>query len=222
MTEPKTPGSTSLRDRVRRGVPPVSASGPVPGRPRVVAAAVERSRRPGVIRKLNRVVENGGTALMITADGCERPEELHPAVQVLDLQAGERRLGVNALLTRNPARLVHRARGRVVAGPSPTWALVSASKPYRMIRPWVLWRVLRRRLDLLHVADVDHVIIVHQNSWPIAWQLHRLNPAISVSYEVPEAVWARAGRTPPAHEVDDPVPARAPTATPVPTATPTP
>jgi hypothetical protein len=172
----------------------------------VVAAAVERSRRRGVIRKLNRVAENGGTALMITADGGERPEELHPAVQVLDLQAGERRLGLNALVTRDPARLLHRARGREVTGPSPAWAHLSAWKPYRMIRPWLLWRVLRRRLDLLRVDDVDHVIIVHQNSWPIAWQLHRLNPAISVSYEVPDAVWVASGRTPPVHEADDPTP----------------
>ena len=198
MAEPKT---TSVRERA------AAVPQPVPGRPRVIAAAVERSRRRGVIRKLNRVVENGGTALMITADGCERPEELHPAVQVLDLQAGERRLGINALLTRDPARLVQRARGRAApAGPSPTWAFVSSSKPYRMIRPWVLWRVLRRRLEQLHVEDVDHVIIVHQNSWPIAWQLHRLNPAISISYEVPDAVWVTADRTPPAHEADDPTP----------------
>ena len=197
MAEPKT---TSVRERA------AAVPQPVPGRPRVIAAAVERSRRRGVIRKLNRVVENGGTALMITADGCERPEELHPAVQVLDLQAGERRLGINAVLTRDPARLVQRARGREIAGPSPTWAFVSSSKPYRMIRPWVLWRVLRRRLEQLHVEDVDHVIIVHQNSWPIAWQLHRLNPAISISYEVPDAVWVTADRTPPAHEADDPTP----------------
>jgi len=106
VAEPKT---TSVRERA------AAVPQPVPGRPRVIAAAVERSRRRGVIRKLNRVVENGGTALMITADGCERPEELHPAVQVLDLQAGERRLGINALLTRDPAR----GGGRAPPGPPP-------------------------------------------------------------------------------------------------------
>jgi hypothetical protein len=188
------------------GPPPEAGVPSVGGRPRVIAAAVERSRRHGVIRKLNRVVENGGTALMITADGSERPEELHPAVQVLDLRAGERRLGLNALITRDPARLVRRARGRAISGPSPAWAWLSASKPYRMIRPWLLWRVLRRRLEVLRVAEVDHVIIVHQNSWPIAWQLHKLNPAISISYEVPDSAWTANGRTPPSHEPDDPTP----------------
>jgi len=102
--------------------------------------------------------------------------------------------------------LLHRARGLEVNGPAPVWARLSASKPYRMVRPWLLWRVLRRRLDQLHVGDIDHVIIVHQNSWPIAWQLHRLNPAISVSYEVPEAVWTRAGRAAPPREAEDPTP----------------
>jgi hypothetical protein len=177
---------------------------PRPGRPRVVAAAVEPARRRGVIRKLNRVAENGGTAVLVTADGGERAAELHPAVQVLDLQAGERNLGVNAAITRDPARLVHRARGHEVSGPSPAWATLSASKPYRMVRPWVLWRVLRRRLEVLRVDEIDHVIIVHQNSWPIAWQLHKLNPAISISYEVPDAVWTNAGRPVPPPEVEDP------------------
>jgi hypothetical protein len=169
------------------------------GHPRVLAAAVEPIRRDAVIQKLNQVVEHGGSAVLITADGRERPAGLADAVQVLDLLAGERRLGLNALLTRDLRRVVARARGRSISGPSPAWAVVSRSKPYRAIRPWLLWRVLRRRLELLRVGDVDHVILVHQNSWPIAWQLHRLNPAISIAYEVPDVVWERAGRpVPPA------------------------
>jgi hypothetical protein len=170
---------------------------PTKGRPRVVAAAVERSRRSGVVRKLNWVVENGGEALMITAEGRDRPGELDPRVQVLDLTADERRLGLNKIVTRDPARLVRRARGLEVSGPSPVWARLSVSKPYRMIRPWLLWRALRKRLDVVRVEDVDHVIIVHPNSWPIAWQLNRLNPAVSISYEVPPDVWGRAGRAVP-------------------------
>jgi hypothetical protein len=172
---------------------------PVPGRPRVVAAAVERTRRGRVIRELNHVVEHGGTAVMITSEGRNRPEnrpeKLHPDVQLIDLATGERRLGLNALLTRDPRRVVRRLLGGATSsGPSPAWAVVSQSKPYRMLRPWLLWRVLRRRLDDLRVDDIDHVIIVHQNSWPIAWQLHRRNPRISISWDVPGVVWTNAGR----------------------------
>jgi hypothetical protein len=166
---------------------------PLPGRPRVVAAAVGPARRRGVIAKLNRVVAGGGTALLITAEGFERPPELDDAVESLDLAGAERALGLNRLLTRDPVRLLHRAQGKQVEGPSWVWAKVSDSKPYRLLRPWLLWRVLRRTLEPVRVDELDHVIIMHQNSWPIAWQLHRLNPRVSISYEVPGEVFERYG-----------------------------
>ncbi|MDQ1289001.1 MAG: hypothetical protein QG622_2567 [Actinomycetota bacterium] len=164
------------------------------GRPRIVAAAVESARRTATIRTLNQVVAAGGSALLVTADSLERPEDLAPEVEMLDLSATERRLGLNRLLTRDPARLLARFRGTRISGPSPAWVVVRRSKPYRMIRPWLLWRALRRHLAEVRIGDVDHVIIVHQNSWPIAWQLHRRNPAVSIAYEVPAEVWERAGR----------------------------
>jgi hypothetical protein len=181
-------------------VPPRSAR---PRRPRVVAAAVEPVRRAAVVEKLNQVVAAGGSALIITADGGADLADLAPDVETLDLTSGERKLGVNRLLVANPVRLVGRLTGRSLpSGVSPLWARLTASKPYRLARPWLLWRVLRRRLAQVRVGDVDHVIIVHPNSWPIAWQLHRRNPAVTISYEVPDEVWQRAGR---------PVPGREPT-----------
>jgi len=166
----------------------------VPGRPRVVAAATEPARREGTIAKLNQVVAAGGSALLITADGGERAPELADGVETLDLQAAERALGLNKVITRDPVRLVRRAQGKPVQGPSWAWARLSASKPYRMVRPWLLWRSLRHRLSVVRVDDVDHVLIVHQNSWPIAWQLHRLNPRVTISYEVPDELFLRYGR----------------------------
>lgn len=159
------------------------------GRPRVVAAAVEPARRSAVIAALNQVVAAGGSALLVTADGRARPPGLAPEVETLDLAAGERQLGLNRLLVRDLARLLDRLAGRPVrGGVAPAWGWVRASKPYRMLRPWLLWRVLRRRLAEVRVGDVDHVIIVHQNSWPIAWQLHHRNPAITIAYELPESL----------------------------------
>ena len=176
--------------------PPVRTAPPArTGRPRVVAAAVEPSRRPGVVEKCNQVVAAGGSALLITADGGVGLEELSPDVETLDLTSGERKLGLNRLLVRHPGRAVARLTGRPApCGASPLWARASASKPYRLVRPWLLWRVLRHRLAQVRVSDVDHVIIVHPNSWPVAWQLHRRNPAVTISYEVPDEVWQRAGR----------------------------
>lgn len=170
-----------------------------PGRPRIVAAAVEPARRSSVITALNQVVAAGGSALLITADGGSRDPGLAPEVETLDLAAGERKLGLNRVITRDPARLAAKVAGRApVPGPAPAWAILREAKPYRVTRPWLLWRVLRRQLAEVRVGDVDHVIIVHQNSWPIAWQLHRRNPAITISYEVPDEVWLRAGRPAPA------------------------
>ena len=193
-TVPRSSLSRSAPSRSALGSP--SPSSPLHQRPRVVAVAVELSRRNGVIQSLNRVVEAGGSALMITAEGVGRSEELLDGVEMLDLAEAERRLGLNAALARDPSRWLLRAQGRVPPrGPSPAWAWWSTSKPYRMIRPWTLWRALRRHeLDRVRVDEVDHVIIVHQNSWPIAWQLRRRNPLISIAYEVPDEVWGRAGR----------------------------
>lgn len=184
---------------------PVPCGPARPGRPRVVAAAVDPARRTAVVEKLNQVVAAGGSALLITADGGVGTEELSGDVETLDLCAGERKLGLNRALVRDPSRLVARLTGRPVpSGPAPGWSRVSASKPYRMIRPWLLWRVLRRRLAQVRVGDVDHVVIVHQNSWPIAWQLHRRNPAVTIAYEIPDEVWLRAGRRAPGKQPAQP------------------
>jgi hypothetical protein len=180
---------------------PAPGSSASPGRPRVVAAAVEPSRRAAVIAALNQVVAAGGSALLVTADGGSRPLVLASEVEVLDLVAGERQLCVNRLLTRDPRRLLARVTGdRPVADPSAAWSRLTRSRLYQLIRPWLLWRVLRAHLVEVRVRDVDHVVIVHQNSWPIAWQLHRRNPAITIAYEIPDEVWRRVGRLTPAAE----------------------
>lgn len=169
-----------------------AAPAPRPGRPRVVGAGVEWARRPALIRKLNAVVEAGGSAVLLTADGSGRSPDLAAGVEFIDLAATERRVGLNRLLSREPGRLVAAVTGRGATALS--WAALIRSKPYRMVRPWLLWRALRRHLAEVRVGDVDHVIIVHPNSWPIAWQLHRRNPALTISYEIPDDVWTGAGR----------------------------
>ena len=172
----------------------MAESQPVPGRPRVVAVAIGWAHREVTVAKLNRVIAAGGTALLITAEGGERPPELADGVDTLDLQSAERDLGLNKVITRDPIRLVRRAQGKPVEGQSWAWARVSVSKPYRMLRPWLLWRALRHRLAAVRLDELDHILIVHQNSWPIAWQLHRLNPRVTISYEIPDELFLRYGR----------------------------
>lgn len=163
-------------------------------RPRVVAVAVVARRRWKVVEVLDEVVRSGGSAVMISADGGD--EELDPRVEVVDLLLDEQRCGFNRPIARSPLRYLDRLRGRERPGPSKAWTVWSACKPYRMVRPWVLWRALRRRLDEIDVQQVDHLVIVGQECWPITWQLARLNPQITVGWEVPDEIYARYGRTP--------------------------
>jgi hypothetical protein len=183
---------------------------PVPGHPRVLAAAVVQRRRWKVVPMLGDVVAAGGTAVLVTADGA-RTQDLPPGLETIDLVDAERMHGLHMLIARSPMRVLNRLAGRDTSGPSWAWATWSTSKPYRALRPWVLWRVLRRQLDELDIATIDHVVIVGQESWPIAWHLCRRNPAITVAWDVPDEVYERFGRRPIVHEPieDDEAPDRA-------------
>jgi hypothetical protein len=166
------------------------------GRPRVVAVAVVTSRRDRAVRALGEVMAAGGSALLITADGSVAPD-LPDGVQTLDLAASERAVGLHPLLTRSPVRFARRLTGGSVSGPTPAWRWWSQARPYRAVRPWVLWRALRRHLDVVAVDRVDHLVIVGIESWPIVWHLCRRNPSITYGWGVPAEVYQRAGRRPP-------------------------
>ncbi len=122
---------------------------------------------------LGEVVAAGGSALLLIADGAA-PEDLPPGVEVLDLVADERRVGVHTLLR-----------------PHRVWQLWGTSRPYRAVRPWVLWRALRRRLDVVRLDELDHIVIVSVESWPITWQLCRRSSSVTYGWDVPAALFAR-------------------------------
>lgn len=148
-------------------------------RPLVVAVAVVPARRTPVVALLNRVVAAGGSAVLVTADGTA--PDAHPGIETIDLARTERRVGVNA----------------VTGLAAPVWRSWRASPPYRAVRPWMLWRALRRHLDRLDVAAVDHVVIVALESWPITWQLCRRGSGTTYGWDVPGEVFERFGRAAP-------------------------
>jgi hypothetical protein len=152
---------------------------------RVVALAVTARRRKNVLRLLDQVVLSGGEALLVTADG-RRGEEPPDGVINLDLLADERRWGPNRLLTVDPMRVVavltRRKRPR---GATPAWRRWVASRPYRVVRYWVLWRVARRHVEVLRPDQVSHIIIVGIESWPIAWHLLRSSPGATIGFSGP-------------------------------------
>lgn len=167
------------------GASSISNNGSTAGRPRVVALAVTPRRRKNVLYMLDEVVRSGGVAVLITADG-GRGDKPAAGVIHIDLLADERRWGPNRLLTADPRRiaaaLTRRPRPK---GASPVWRRWVASRPYRAVRYWVLWRVARRRPDLLRPDQVSHVLVVGIESWPIAWHLLRASPEASIGFSVP-------------------------------------
>ena len=167
------------------GASPTTKDGPLRAHPRVVAVAVTPRRRKSVLSMLDQVVRSEGEALLLTADGGRGDQ---PAVGVvhLDLLADERRWGPNRLLSVDPRRVVaaltRRPRPR---GAAPTWRRWVASRPYRVVRYWVLWRVVRRHLDVLRPDQISHVLVVGIESWPIAWHLLRNSPGATIGFSVP-------------------------------------
>ncbi|MBK7621357.1 MAG: hypothetical protein IPJ14_01475 [Kineosporiaceae bacterium] len=142
-------------------------------RPRVLGVCIGPARRHIVVQMLGEVVAAGGSALLLIADGAA-PDDLPPGVEVLDLVADERRVGVHTLLR-----------------PHRVWQLWGTSRPYRAVRPWVLWRALRRRLDVVRLDELDHIVIVSVESWPITWQLCRRSSSVTYGWDVPAALFAR-------------------------------
>lgn len=158
-------------------------------RPRVVAVAVTPRRRRQVLRLLGQVAAAGGQALLVTADGA-RGGAPPAGVQVLDLLRDERRWGPNRLIALDPRRVLARLSRRpaTTTGASPAWRRWVGSRPYRLVRYWVLWRVARQHLDVLRPAEVSHVLVVGIESWPIAWHVLRASPAASIGFDLPPAV----------------------------------
>jgi len=175
-----------------------SAAGP--RRPRVLGVCIGPARRAAVVRMLGEVVASGGSALLVTADGAVAAD-LPDGVEALDLVAEERQVGVHRVISRSPVRLARRLAGRpAVPGPSLAWRAWSRSRPYRAIRPWVQWRALRRRLDVVDLDSSDHLVIVSVDSWPITWQLCRLRAELSYGWDVPDELYQRVGLTPPVRD----------------------
>lgn len=176
----------------------------LPGRPRVVAVAVVSARRERVIEKLSAVVQAGGSAVLITANGAP-PLPAETGIECIDLLVSEGQVGVNRVVALTPRRSLGRLRARLHGAPAgrprrPTsraWQVWARSSFYRSIRPWMLWRALRRRLDDIDPKAVDHILVVALESWPITWQLCRLSPQATYGWDVPDEVYERVGRPAP-------------------------
>lgn len=155
---------------------------------RYVGVAVIPRRRRAIERALGRIVELGGEALLITADGSSRAR--WPGVEHLDLLSDEMRYGPNRLIAVSPKRVLGKLVGRRVGGRSLLWRGWVRSRPYKAIRYYGLWRVLQRRRDVLRPAEITDLLLAGVESWPIAWHIAQENSDVAIGWDVPDA-WKR-------------------------------
>lgn len=163
------------------------AQQPAKGKRYVGVAVIPRRRRP-IERALARIVELGGEALLITADGSSRARG--EGVEHLDLLNAEMKLGPNRIIAVSPKRVVGKLTGRTVGGRSLLWRGWVKSRPYKVVRFYALWHALKPQLGVVRPADVTNVLLAGVESWPIAWHLAKLNPDVEMGWNVPDE-WKR-------------------------------
>lgn len=107
-----------------------------------------------------------------------RREGLDPRVTLYTLQAGEERHPLA-----RAGRMVRRVSGALYTK--------VYSKVYRLLRPYVMWRVTRkqvvRRLDW---SAVEQLVICDSHAIPIGWHLARRHPGLAVGFELDRAPYA--------------------------------
>lgn len=165
----------------------LAAQQPAKGKRYVGVAVIPRRRRP-IERALARIVELGGEALLITADGSSRARG--EGVEHIDLLNAEMRLGPNRLIAVSPKRVVGKLTGKKVGGRSLLWRGWVKSRPYKVVRFYALWHALKPHLDAVRPDAVTDILLAGVESWPIAWHLAKLNPGVEMGWNVPDE-WKR-------------------------------
>lgn len=136
---------------------------------------------------------------------------LDAGVEVLELVEAERR----ALLWAAEQALVYRLPGAVATGIA-KFSSGGAARPttverlqlkasnvfhhsvflraYKVVRPYLLWRVARREvLPRLSFAADDEVVVVDSQAIPLAWRLARQHPDTKVSFALDRAEYDPEG-----------------------------
>lgn len=121
---------------------------------------------------------------------------LDPRVRIYPLKAGEDRHPLNRL-----GRPVRRVSGALYTK--------VFSKFYRLLRPYVMWRVARREVvRQVDWSSVEQLVICDSHAIPIGWHLARRHPQLTVGFELDRAPYAAASvLSAPASEAPTPEPA---------------
>ncbi len=139
----------------------------------VVMVAVGTTRARAVCGYADYLAARGVDTALITVDAASwQSEGLNPAVRLLLLEKAEQRHVLYRL-----GRLVKRV-------PGPLYPKVYA-KLYKIVRPYVLWRVARKTaVRELDWPRVGQLVVCDSHAIPIAWHLARRHPAVTVGFEL--------------------------------------
>ncbi|WP_405425488.1 glycosyltransferase family 4 protein [Micromonospora sp. NBC_00617] len=126
-------------------------------RVRIHPVDVAESRRPMLRFEQALVYRAPGKVLAAVREQTRRRESIWPELGVLNAQRAHRKL----------AKLVHNS---------------GFERGYRVVRPRVMWRVVRREvLPKLDLARTRRVVVAGTNGLTIGWQLARRYPEIQVT-----------------------------------------
>ncbi len=158
---------------------------------KVMFLALTSARAAAVARQCDFLLERGVDVTVVTADpGRWRDAEtdLDERVEIVSLADGEERqrlLRVERLVLPEGTSGVRRLTGKVhrrlfLPG-------------YRVLRPYLLWRVARR--DLLPAVDpgaLREVVVVDSQAVPLGWRLARRYPGLTVTLSLDRAAYGDA------------------------------
>ncbi|MFF0467929.1 glycosyltransferase family 4 protein [Micromonospora zamorensis] len=173
--------------------------------PRVVVVAISPPQFKLVRQYVRRLVERGYGVDVITNDPLQwRRSDVDERIRLLPLDAVERRLPVlwaeQMVVYRAPGKALSVARSRT-RGAAALWPELAVNRlerthgsvarwfhtsvfyaGYRVVRPRVLWRIVRREvLPKLDLARTERVVVAGVFGVSIGWQLGRLRPEMTVT-----------------------------------------
>jgi hypothetical protein len=146
----------------------------------VLMVAVGTTRARAVCGYADYLADRGVETALITVDAAAWQQEgLNPAVRLLLLEKAERKHPL--------ARL-----GRLVKSVSGALYTKLYAKLYKIVRPYILWRVARgtvaRDVDW---SSVGQLVVCDSHAIPIAWHLARKHPGVAVGFELDRTQFAQ-------------------------------
>lgn len=180
---------------------------------RILVIAVNTGRAVAVNQECSWALDSGAEVHLVTVNAESWPE-LDPRLVVHELRRWEGRTllqsGERAMVFVLPKAVfagLRRLLGKAAASPAapvakPALSAVDATESaqlkvanafhtklflrfYSIVRPWLLWRLARRRvLPLLDLDTIDQVVVQDAASIALGWNIAKRYPRLSVTFEL--------------------------------------